>query len=81
MSYINVLMIIKIKFKVNIIILAAKIQGENEESSEEDKSESKVAFLARKIRNLMRKKRIIPRRIIIDRGEIEKEKERKFNML
>ena len=58
------------------IALAAEIQGKSEESSDEQKSESEVAFLARKIRNFMRKKRSIPRRRTIDKGEIEKEKEK-----
>ena len=63
----------------NIITLKSKLEwDENEESSEEDKSKLEVAFLARKIRNLMRKKRIVPRRRIIDREEIKKEKKKKI---
>ena len=58
------------------IALVAKIQEGKEESSEEEKNESEVAFLAKKIRNFMRKKKVAPRKRIIDREKIEKEKKR-----
>ena len=61
--------------KKKSIALVAEIQGEGEESSEEDKSESEVAFLVRKIKNFMRKKKSVPRRRAIDKGEVEKERE------
>ena len=58
--------------KKKSIALAAKIQEESEESSNENKSESKVSLLARKIRNFIRKKKSIPRNRAIDKGELEK---------
>ena len=59
--------------KRKTIALATEIQGEDKESSKDDRSDSDIAFLARKIRNFMRKKRKAPRRKIVDRGEIEKD--------
>ena len=60
------------------IALATEIQREKEETDEEEKSESDVAFLARKIKKFIKKKMEAPRKRTIDRGDTEKEKEREI---
>ena len=64
----------ELKMKKSIALKVA-IQGDSEESSYEEESESDVAFLAKKLRKFMRKKKSLPRKKTIDREEIEKEKE------
>ena len=59
--------------KKKTIALAVEIQGEDKESSEDDRSDPNVALLARKIRNFMRKKRVSPKKKIVDKGETEKD--------
>ena len=60
--------------KKKSIALKVAIQEETEESSYEEESELDVAFLARKLRKFMRKKKSLPRKKTIDRGEIEKKR-------
>ena len=55
------------------ITLAAEIKEEDRENSEDDRSDSKVVLLARRIRNFMQKKRVAPKKKMVDRGEIEKD--------
>ena len=59
--------------KKKSIILKAILQ---EESDDKDESEPERALLGKKIRRFMRKKKTFPRKKIIDRGEIDKEKEK-----
>ena len=65
----------EMKKKISIA-LKAVIQGESEESNDEDNEKSEIFLLARKIGKFMRKKKSFPRNKHIGRREIDKEKER-----
>ena len=58
--------------KKKIIALATEITKEDRKNSEDDRSDSEVVLLARRIKNFMRKKRIAPRKKYVDRSEVEK---------
>ena len=58
--------------KKKLIILATEIKQEGREESEEDKSDSEIALLARRIRDFMKKKRIAPRKKLVDRNKGKK---------
>ena len=62
----------KVKKKKSIA-LATEIKEEVREDSEDDRSDSKVALLARRIRNFMRKKRTTPKKKMVDRGKTKKD--------
>ena len=61
--------------KKKSIALKAVIQGESEESDDEDDKESEISLLAKKIGRFMRKKNLFHRKKQIGRREIEREKE------
>ena len=58
--------------KKKTIALAAEIKEEDREHSEDDRSDYEVILLARRIKNFMWKKRVAPRKKVVDRGETEK---------
>ena len=62
--------------KKKSIILKAIVQEASKESDDKDENELEIVLLARKIRRFMRKKKIFSRKKIIDRGEIDREKEK-----
>ena len=59
--------------KKKIIALTAEIKEEDRELNEDDRSDSEVSLLARKIKNFMSKKRATPRKKIVDICENEKD--------
>ena len=71
------------KKKEKGIALKADIEGEHDKDcgeSESDMSDLEVAFLARKFRSFMRRKKKFPRKKNINRKEITKEVKKKVPM-